>query len=41
MTSEKVGEPEYTRLIKLTIQFWLTKDLFGENIFIWGKKIDI
>ena len=29
---------ECTRLIKLTTQFWLIKDQFDENIFIWGKK---
>jgi hypothetical protein len=27
------------QLKKLTIQFWLTKDPFDENIFNWGKEI--
>jgi hypothetical protein len=39
MTSEKVGGPECIKLTKLTTQFWLKKDPFGENIFIWGKEI--
>jgi hypothetical protein len=34
----KVEGQECTRLIKLTTQFWLIKDQFDENIFIWGKK---
>jgi hypothetical protein len=38
VTSEKVGGP---KRIKLTTQLWLAKDLFGENIFIWGKKTQI
>jgi hypothetical protein len=39
MTSGKVEGLECTRLVKLATQFWLTKDPFGENIFIWGKEI--
>jgi hypothetical protein len=35
----KVGGPECTRLTKLATQFWLAKDPFGENIFIWSKEI--
>jgi hypothetical protein len=34
----KVEGQECTRLIKLMTQFWLIKDQFDENIFIWGKK---
>jgi len=37
VTSGKVGEP----MAKLTTQFWLKKGLIGENIFIWGKEIQI
>jgi hypothetical protein len=25
----------------MATQFWLTNDSFGENIFIWGKEIQI
>jgi len=41
MTSEKVGGLKCIRLVKLTTQFWLTKGPIGENIFIWGKEIQI
>jgi hypothetical protein len=41
MTSEKVGGPKCIRLIKLATQFWLTKGLFGKNIFICSKEIQI
>jgi len=39
MTSEKIRK--CIKLEKLTIQFWLTKGPIGENIFIWGKEIQI
>jgi hypothetical protein len=41
ITSEKIGRPKCIKLEKLTIQFWLTKGPIGENIFIWGKEIQI
>jgi len=41
MTSEKIEGPKYIRLAKLVTQFWLTKGSIGENIFIWGKEIQI
>jgi hypothetical protein len=41
MTRGKVGGPKYVRLTKLATQFWLTKGLINENIFIWGKEIQI
>jgi hypothetical protein len=41
MTSKKVRWLECIRLVKLGTQFWLKKDLFDENIFIWGKEIQI
>jgi hypothetical protein len=41
MTSEKAGGPKCIRLIELATQFWLTKGLIDENIFIWDKKIQI
>jgi hypothetical protein len=33
----KVEGPKCTRLAKLTTKLWLIKDLFGENICLWGK----
>jgi len=41
MKNGKVRGPKYTRLAKLTTQFWLTKGPIGENIFIWGKEMKI
>jgi len=40
MTSEKVEGLECTRLTKLAIQFWLTKDPFND-FFFWVKEIQI
>jgi hypothetical protein len=34
----KVKGPECTGLTKFMTQFWLTKDPFDENIYIWGKE---
>jgi len=41
ITSRKVEGQECARLEKLSTQFWLTKDRFSENSFIWGKEIQI
>jgi len=41
MTSKKVRGPKCIWLTKLATQFWLKKDLIGENIFILGKEIQI
>jgi len=37
----KVKGPECTGLTKFMTQFWLTKDPFDENIYIWGKETQI
>jgi len=41
MTKVTNGKVEGPKCIKLTTQFWLTKGPIGENIFIWGKEIQI
>ena len=38
MSSRKVGG---LKCIRLITQFWLTKALVSENIFIWGEEIQI
>jgi len=37
--SKKFKEPECTRLTKLATQSSLTKNPFGENVFLCGKEI--
>jgi len=41
MTCRKDRGIKCIRLTKLATQFWLTKDLIGGNIFIWGKEMQI
>jgi hypothetical protein len=41
MTNEKVRGLKCIRLVKLAIQFWLTKALWWKYVFIWGKETQI
>jgi hypothetical protein len=40
-TSKKFKGPKCTRLTKLATQSSLTKNPFGENVFICGKEIQL